>query len=207
MSVNRSTNIRLPKPIIAGGLPVNEAIHHRRSIRSFSSEPVQLFQLSQILWAAQGITYPPGNARTVPSAGATYPLEIYAVIGDNAINTVDSGVYHYEVADHTLSLHISGDIRPELASAALGQYFISVAPFSLVICSVDNRILSRYHARAERYVFMEVGHAGQNICLQATALSLGTVTVGAFRDEEVRRILCLDSKTRPLYITPVGRPL
>lgn len=204
---NNSSSIRLPSPVVSGGLPLFEAVHLRRSIRNFSSEPILLFQLSQLLWAAQGRTYPSGRTRTVPSAGATYPLEVLAAIGDNAVSDVLSGVYRYEVETHMLSLLFPGDVRSDLANAALGQSFISVAPVSLILCSVDNRILSRYHSRAERYAFFEVGHAGQNIYLMSTALNLGTVAVGAFRDEEVSRVLRLNSQTRPLYILPVGKPV
>jgi SagB-type dehydrogenase family enzyme len=177
----------------------------RRSVRDFKSEPILLFQLSQILWAAQGITNTQSNLRSIPSAGMTYPLEIYAVIGEEGIEKVDAGVYHYEVASHILSMYISNDLRPELSQAALNQDSISVAPVSLVICAVYDRTLIRYSVRGERYVYMEAGHAGQNIYLQAFALNLGTVAIGAFREEAVREVLKLDNKMRPLYIMPVGK--
>jgi SagB-type dehydrogenase family enzyme len=204
--LNQANIIELPRPFVTGGLPLSEAVSLRRSIRSFSASPVQLFQLSQILWAAQGITQAFKHIRAIPSAGATYPLEVYAVIGDNGIEKVDSGVYHYEIQGHILSLHIPEDIRADLAGAALGQESISVAPVSLVICAVYDKTMIRYNIRGERYVFMEVGHAGQNIYLQSTALGLGTVAIGAFRDDDVRKVLQLDSKVRPLYIMPVGKP-
>jgi SagB-type dehydrogenase family enzyme len=199
--------IDLPQPFVSGGLPLAETIAQRRSIRDFTAAPVLLFHLSQILWAAQGITLPSNQTRAVPSAGATYPLEIYAVIGDNGIEKTESGIYHYEVERHILSLQLSGDFRPELSSAAMGQDSIAVAPVSIVICAVYDRTMIRYNVRGERYVFIEVGHTGQNIYLQATALSLGTVAIGAFRDDEVRKVLRLESKFRPLYIMPVGKPV
>lgn len=207
MTVEPSNNIELTHPYHSGGLPLSEAISHRRSIRDFDPSPIQLFQLSQILWAAQGITLDSVQQRAVPSAGATYPLELYTVIGENGVEKTDSGVYHYQVENHVLSLHLRGDIRVELSGAALGQDSISVAPVSLIICAVYNRTMMRYNVRGERYVFMEVGHAGQNIYLQATALGLGTVAIGAFRDEEVRKVLQLDASVRPLYIMPVGKPV
>jgi SagB-type dehydrogenase family enzyme len=203
---NQLNVIDLPRPFVSGGLPLAETIAQRRSIRNFTSAPVLLFHLSQILWAAQGITLSSNQARAVPSAGAAYPLEIFAVIGENGIEKTESGIYHYEVENHILSLHMSGDLRSELSSAALGQDAIAVAPVSIVICAVYDRTMIRYNVRGERYVFIEVGHSGQNIYLQATALGLGTVGIGAFRDDEVRKVLQMDSKFRPLYIMPVGKP-
>ena len=204
MTVNPG-RIQLPSPFVTGGLPLSEAISQRRSVRDFSPEPILLFQISQILWACQGISAA-GSLRTVPSAGATYPLEVYTLIGENGVEKVESGVYHYEVDSHVLSLHLSGDLRAELANAALGQDSVAVAPATLVIGAIYDRTLIRYSSRGERYVFMEAGHAGQNVYLQATALGLGTVAIGAFRDEEVRKLLQLSPRVRPLYLMPVGKP-
>jgi SagB-type dehydrogenase family enzyme len=196
----------LPDHLSSGGLSLVEAIDLRRSVRDLSPEPVLLFQLSQILWAAQGITSTKNNLRSVPSAGGTYPLEIYAIIGDDSLENVDPGVYHYDVVEHALSMHIEGDIRWQLSGAAMSQEAISVAPVSLVICAIYDRTLMRYSTRGERYVYLEAGHAGQNIYLQATALNLATVAIGAFRDDEVRKLLQLDSHVKPLYIFPIGKP-
>jgi SagB-type dehydrogenase family enzyme len=206
LSSRQGKIIDLPNPFLTGGLPLSEAISQRRSIRAFSPEPLLLFQLSEILWAAQGITSSQDNLRAIPSAGGTYPLELYVVIGENGIEQTDSGVYHYEAGRHILTGHIEEDIRWELSEVALGQDFIAVAPASLIICALYDRTLARYSARGERYVFMEAGHAGQNVYLQATALGLGTVAVGAFHDTEVRNLLHLDKNTRPLYIMPLGKP-
>jgi SagB-type dehydrogenase family enzyme len=207
MTADESKIISLPRPFFTGGLPLAEAITQRRSIRDFAPSPIQLFQISQILWAAQGITSTLSSLRAIPSAGSTYPLEVYLVTGDNSIENFAGGVYHYEVAGHVLSSHLAEDVRVKLADAALGQDSISVAPVDLIICAVYDRTLMRYNVRGERYVFMEAGHAGQNIYLQATALGLGTVVIGAFRDEEVRRVLQLDPGVRPLYIMPIGKPV
>ncbi len=206
MTEQPSNPINLPSPFTNGGLPLVEAIFLRRSVRGYSPESILLFQLSQILWAAQGVTDNRSNLRSVPSAGATYPLEIYAIIGEDGIEQVAGGVYHYEVEDHALHLYLPEDLRPEIADAALNQDFISVAPVTLVICAVYDRTLMRYSTRGERYVYMEAGHSSQNIYLQTTALGLTTVAVGAFNDEEVRKILQLDSRVRPLYIMPIGKP-
>ena len=161
--------------------------------------------ISQILWAAQGLTKGEGRYRAAPSAGATYPLEIFVVCGKNSIAEVAAGIYHYNIARHSLSLHYKGDIRLELARAALGEEAIYHAPVAIIICAEYERTVVRYGPRAQRYVHMEVGHAGQNIYLQATALGLATVAVGAFNDERVREVLRLEKQYKPLYIMPVGQ--
>jgi len=204
--MSQSTPIYLPSPSQTGSMSLEEAITRRRSIRDFTPEPVSQLQLSQILWAAQGITDTPWKSRTVPSAGATYPLEIFVVGGRNGIEKIDDGIYHYEIDNHSLTLHHSGDVRLALARAALDQEFIYQAPVDIVICAEYERTLRRYGARGERYVHIEVGHAGQNIYLQAVALGLATVAIGAFNDEQIREVLRLARQYRPLYIMPVGKP-
>ena len=181
-----------------------EAISRRKSIRYFANQPLSQSQLSQILWATQGTADSPWGRRTVPSAGATYPLEVFVVCGGNGIEEIGDGIYHYNIVNHSLTRHHQGDVRLELARAALDQEFIYQAPLDIVICAEYERTLQRYGARGERYVHIEVGHAGQNIYLQATALGLATVAVGAFHDEEVRQVLRLDKRYKPLYIMPVG---
>jgi len=181
-----------------------EAISRRKSIRYFANQPLSQSQLSQILWATQGTADSPWGPRTVPSAGATYPLEVFVVCGGNGVEEIGDGIYHYNIDTHSLTRHHQGDVRLELARAALDQEFIYQAPLDIVICAEYERTLRRYGARGERYVHIEVGHAGQNIYLQATALGLATVAVGAFHDEEVRKVLRLDKQYKPLYIMPVG---
>jgi len=181
-----------------------EAISRRKSIRYFANQPLSQSQLSQILWATQGTADSPWGPRTVPSAGATYPLEVFVVCGGNGVEEIGDGIYHYNIDTHSLTRHHQGDVRLELARAALDQEFIYQAPLDIVICAEYERTLQRYGARGERYVHIEVGHAGQNIYLQATALGLATVAVGAFHDEEVRKVLRLDKQYKPLYIMPVG---
>ena len=198
--------IHLPLPSQKGEISLEEAIARRRSIRDFTSQSVSQSQLSQILWAAQGITGTQGRYRAVPSAGATYPLEIFVVCGKNGVEQIDAGVYHYEIDSHSLSLHCGGDIRLALARAALGEEGIYQAPIDIVICAIFERTGLRYGSRGERYVHMEVGHAGQNIYLQTTALGLATFAIGAFHDEQVREVLRLDKQYKPLYIMPVGKP-
>lgn len=187
-------------------MSLEEAVARRRSVRNFTPEPISRSQLSQILWVTQGKSDSRERYRTVPSAGATYPLEIFVVCGRNSIEEIDEGIYHYNIDSHSLTLHHKGDVRSELATAALAQAFIYQAPVALVICAEYERTLRRYGSRGERYVHIEIGHAGQNIYLQATALGLATVAVGAFDDEQVREVLRLDKQYKPLYIMPVGKP-
>jgi len=203
--MSQPTQIYLPSPNQKGIISLEEAIARRKSVRYFAPQPISKWQLSQILWAAQGSSDASGN-RTVPSAGATYPLEIFVVCGANCIEQIGEGIYHYHTDSHSLTLHRQGDTRLELARAALGQEYIYEAPVDIVICAVYERTLRRYGTRGKRYVHIEVGHAGQNIYLQTTALGLGTAAIGAFSDEPVREVLRLDKQYRPLYIMPVGKP-
>ncbi len=205
MGNGQPTQIYLPSPILKGSMPLEEAIARRRSIRDFAPEPLSQLQLSQILWAAQGITNTSEEYRSVPSAGATYPLEIFVVCGINCVEKIGDGIYHYDVDSHSLTLHHKGDVRLALARSASGQGYIYEAPVDIVICSLYERTTMRYGARGERYIHIEVGHAGQNIYLQATALGLATVAIGAFNDEQVREVLRLDKQYKPLYIMPVGK--
>ena len=188
-----------------GDVSVEEAIARRRSVRRYATESLPLSQLSQVLWAAQGLTGT-GRFRAAPSAGATYPLEVFVFIGKDGIEGLQEGVYHYNVRNHSLEPHKAGDLREELSSAALDQEFIAQAPVDIVICALYERTGQRYGRRAERYVPMEVGHVGENIHLQAVALGLAVVMVGAFEDERVRKLMGLPEEVRPLYIIPLGKP-
>jgi len=175
----------------------------RRSIRSFRSDPMTLLEVSQILWAAQGITRPDGG-RTAPSAGATYPLEVYLFAGE--IRDLPEGIYKYRPEGHQMIRVAEEDRRAALAAAARGQQFVTEAPVAIVIAAVLDRTAARYGRRAPRYVHMEAGHAAQNVDLQAVALGLGTVMVGAYDDDRVREVVGLPAEEDPLYILPVGRP-
>jgi len=202
----KQTVIKLLPPQLEGKLSLEEAIAKRRSVREYSTEPLTLFELGQILWSAQGVTGA-GKLRAAPSAGATYPLELFVFVGNETVNELQAGIYHYQVDSHSLSLHRSGDSRQGLATAALEQEFIANAPMGIVICALHPRTSYRYGRRGERYVHMEVGHVGENIHLQALALGLTTVEVGAFDDEEVRKVLGLDEQIKPLYIMPIGKAM
>ncbi len=195
----------MPPPRYKGEMSVEEAIARRRSVRRYAPESLPLSQLSQVLWAAQGLTGG-GGFRAAPSAGATYPLEVFVFIGKDGIEGLQEGLYHYDVKNHSLKPRKGGDLRQELSFAALDQEFIAQAPVDIVVCALYHRTGRRYGRRAERYVPMEVGHVGENIHLQAVALGLATVMVGAFEDEQVRELMGLAEEARPLYIIPLGKP-
>jgi SagB-type dehydrogenase family enzyme len=194
--------VSLPEPRLESGMSVEEALQDRRSIRSYADDPLTLAEAGQLLWAAQGVTDALGH-RTAPSAGALYPLEVYLVAG--AITGLEQGVYRYEPESHRLVLTASGDFRGVLQEAALDQDAVGDAPADIVIAAVPERTSSKYGDRAMRYVYLEGGGAAQNIYLQAEALDLGTVTIGAFDDAAVQRVLALPANTTPLSIMPVGR--
>ena len=197
--------VELPQPAIRGEISVEESIQQRRSIRNFDDASLDLEELSQILWATQGITDQTQGLRAAPSAGATYPLEVYVVSGSNGIAGLEEGVYRYEPNEHNLEQTLKGDLRSDLRNAALGQDFIGEAPVNIIITGIYERTTARYRDRGIRYVHMEAGHAAQNLYLQVESLGLGTVVVGAFRDDEVRNLLRLGPDQEPLYIIPIGR--
>ena len=194
----------LPPPQVTGSVSVEEAIRMRRSVRDFEDRPLSLEQVSQLLWAGQGITE--GFKRAAPSAGATYPLMLYVVVGETSVNGLAAGVYQYIPETHSLVVVKSGDFRQRVAVACLNQTFIEEAPVSIVIACEYERTTVRYGDRGRRYVHMEAGHAGENIYLQAGALQLGTVVVGAFLDADLKLVLDLPEEHDPLYVMPVGYP-
>ncbi|MET0092527.1 MAG: SagB/ThcOx family dehydrogenase [Sedimenticola sp.] len=195
------TLIKLPDPIQEAGISLAESLAKRRTIRNFRPQQVTLQEVAQLLWAAQGITSHDGF-RTAPSAGALYPLEIHLVAGQ--VVGVSPGSYRYDPLRHSLTSEVSGDLRTELAQVALGQSWISEAPAVIVVSAVYSRTTFKYGRRGERYVHIEVGHAGQNLLLQATALGLASATVGAFNDAELKRLLGLPDDELPMIILPVG---
>jgi len=184
----QETAIELPEPRHDSDVSIEQSLLQRRSIRSYTGEPLTLQELSQLLWAAQGITDPRGF-RTAPSAGALYPLELYVVVGD--VQDLIPGVYRYEPHEHQLVRIMEGDKRVGLADAALAQHCVKEGAVAIVFTAVYERTTHKYGDRGIRYVHMEVGHAAQNLCLQATAMDLGAVTIGAFYDEEVAELLNL----------------
>lgn len=200
----QENSIQLPPPVLKGSMSLEETILKRRSVRTYKGDPLNLDQIGQMLWAAQGITLESRGYRAAPSAGATFPLEIYVVAG--RVNRLQPGLYKYIPKSHSLEKVKDGDLRENLAKAALNQHMITNAPASFVISAVYERTARRYGDRAPRYVYMEVGHAAQNLNLQAISLGFGAVMIGAFNDENVKILLGLPKNEDPLYIIPVGKP-
>ena len=196
-----SETIKLPEPVQESKTSIEKAIRERRSVRSFKESPLTLAEVSQLLWAAQGITRP--GLRATPSAGALYPLQVYLVAGN--VDALPAGVYHYRPIRHELVRVITGDKRPELCTAALGQSSVRNAAAVIVFAAVYERTTVKYGVRGIQYVHMEIGHAAQNVALQAVPLNLGTVVIGAFHDSEMRKVLKMPGSEQPLYVMPVGR--
>jgi len=195
--------IKLPEARQDGQASLESALRRRRSVREFRDQALTVAEVAQLLWATQGITDPAGK-RTAPSAGALYPLEVYLVAGK--VEDLGAGIYSYRPAGHDLTRLVEGDRRGKLAAAALAQDWVAEAPATIVIAAVYERAARKYRQRAERYVHLEAGHAAQNLHLQATALALGAVVVGAFDDAEVKRVLGLAQDQEPLCLMPVGKP-
>lgn len=194
--------ITLPDPRTDSGVSLERTLLQRRCVRRFTSRALTPPEVSQLLWAAQGITH--GNGfRTAPSAGALYPLEIYILLASEAF---PAGVYHYLPLRHELRLLKLGEHRPALAGAARGQPWVEDNGGLLVIAAAAERTRRKYGGSAQRYVDIEVGHAAQNVALQAVALELGSALVGAFDEGRAARILGLPRGQRPLYLIAVGTP-
>lgn len=198
----RDVEFRLPAHRADGTVPVEKALAARRSVREFKEAPLDLTDLAQMLWAAQGVTAARGQ-RTAPSAGMAYPLELYAVTG--TVTDLMPGVYRYRPADHSVERVVDGDLRNALHMAALRQTWVRDAPFTLVFTWVKERIERKYPGRGRDFACMEAGHAAQNVHLAAEASGLGSVAVGAFQGAEVRRLLKLPDEQEALYLIPVGR--
>lgn len=194
--------IRLPAPAQTGQHSLEALLQHRRSVREYPELALSLAQLGQLLWAAQGITHRSGY-RTAPSAGALYPLELYAVVGH--VSGLAKGIYHYLPKRHALVKTVDGNVGAALAKAALSQASVAQAPVVIVFTAVSARTEQKYGERAQRYIDIEVGHAAENLFLQAEALGLATVDVGAFHDQEVAHVLQLPHGQVPRLLMPVGR--
>ena len=188
--------IKLPAPKEKGTVSLEETIKKRRSERMLLGKELSLQEISQLLWSCQGITKKNIGFRAAPSAGATYPLEIYLVNQD--------GLFHYIPRTHSIKRLEERDLRKGLSQACLGQGFVEDASIDIVICADFKRTTGRYGKRGENYVYIEVGHAAENVHLQAVALGLGSVPVGAFSDEAIKKLLSLPQELVPIYVIPVG---
>jgi SagB-type dehydrogenase family enzyme len=201
---NQGAGMKLPQPNMEGSISVEQAIRQRRTIRGYSSQILQVDQLSQLLWSAQGLTGSRRFNRAAPSAGAFYPMDVYAVVGQNSVVQIDSGVYRYETRAHRLALITNQDLRDRVARAAISQMWMANAPINLVITAEYSRVMGKYGKRGIRYAQIEAGHIGQNLFLQAEALGLKAGIVGAFHDKEVAEVMKLPRSHEPLLIMPIG---
>ena len=204
--------IELPKPVLTGDVSIEKVLHERRSVRSYTDDPVTLEEVSQLLWASYGITYTReglpdfirGGFKTAPSAGARYPLEIYLVAGN--VKGLLPGVYWYVPEGHVIHRLADGDVRIDLQAACLSQKFAGEAPISIVWSAVYERCTEKYGERGrERYVCMDLGHSAQNVYLQCGSLGLGTCAIGAFSDDALKKLIGMTEEEVPLYVMPVGR--
>lgn len=198
---DKDEDIKLPKPKTSGKISIEETLNNRRTIRHYSKKPMDINELSQLLWAAQGITSKEG-LRTAPSAGALYPLEIFIVVGN--VYNLENGTYKYNPSKHSIKKLSSGDNRKLLADAALGQEQINSAAAIIIITALPERTTWKYGERGKRYVQIEVGHSAQNVMLQAEALEIGVCPIGAFQDEKVKKVLGLTNE-EPFYILTLGK--
>lgn len=197
MPTDRNGSAALPPPPLGTGTSLATALAGRRSVRGFAAGRLTHADVGALLWAAQGITSEDG-LRAAPSAGALYPLTVHVA--------VDDGLYRYVPAGHRIVHTSAADLRVRLSEAASDQHWVGQAPAVFAISADVSRSARRYGGRAERYVLLEAGHAAQNLLLQAVALGLNGVPVGAFDDEAVHGLLALSRKERPVYLLPVGRP-
>ncbi|MFB3895350.1 MAG: SagB/ThcOx family dehydrogenase [bacterium] len=198
--IAQPTPIKLPAPALKSNFSLEQALAERRSTRTFSDTALTIPEISQLLWAAQGITDPKTGHRTAPSAMATYPLELYVT----AVNVKDlpAGLYHYLPKEHAIVLVKSGDVRAELSV----QPVVKSAPAVFLFSAVYERTNRRGGTMGAMFVHYEVGHAAENLCLQATALHLGIVTVGGFDPMQVKKSIPLPEKEEAMYVLPVGKP-
>ena len=198
-----SKEIKLPEPRLDGAVSLEKVLSTRRSTREFANQPLELAQVSQLVWAAQGVTGPDAH-RTAPSAGGLYGLESYVIAAN--VHGLPAGIYKYDLLTHEVVSLLKGDMRGELSRAALDQTSLTQAAAIFALSAVYERITAKYGERGIRYAHMEAGHAAQNLLLQAVALDLGAVLVGAFDDAKVKRVLSLSKQEVPLYLIPVGKP-
>jgi SagB-type dehydrogenase family enzyme len=209
-TVTKNANgiITLPSPQLTGNISVEEAIQNRRSIRKFSNESLSINNVSQILWAAQGITNKQSSLRAAPSAGQVYPLEIYLIAGTEGVNGLEEGVYHYSPSNNTLEKKINGDLRADLSSIADNQPWVKQAPVNILITGNYQKMIDKYTDKelCTRFVDLEAGHVGENIYLQSETLGLVTVSLGSFNETQLKQLLQLPDNETPIYIFPVGHP-
>ncbi|TYB31682.1 MAG: SagB/ThcOx family dehydrogenase [Candidatus Mcinerneyibacterium aminivorans] len=194
--------IKLPEPIKKSNVSIEKALENRRSIRSYSSMPVNLEELSQLLWAAQGVTNRKGF-RTAPSAGALYPLKLYVVVEN--VKNLEKGIYMYKPEGHKLIKIKSNTNIEKIYKGALNQQSIKDASVNIIFGADFSVTDKKYRKRGKQYVYQETGHAAQNIYLQSESLNIGTVVVGAFYEEQIKKAAGMGDNETPICIMPAGK--
>jgi len=200
--------IKLDKEFPTQSLPITDVLRKRRSVRSFSSRPVSMVELAFLLWASTGIQRSEQGYkfRTAPSAGALYPIETYIVV--NNVESVDRGLYHYNIEENAIEELKLGDFGEKLSQAALGQEMLARAPLVFIWTAIFERSKWKYRQRAYRYVYLDAGIIGENLALSATGVGLGSCQIGAFFDDEVNQLLGVDGKTESvIYLSVTGHPI
>ena len=200
-------SFKLPKEFTLQSFPTIETLRKRRSVRSFSSRPLSLEEVSFLLWASTGIQRKEQKYefRTAPSAGALYPIETYLIV--NQVESLEKALYHYNIEEHALEELRIGDLGEEAAHAALEQRICIEAPIVLIWTAIFERTKWKYAQRGYRYVYLDTGHIAQNLALAATSVGLGSCQIGAFFDDEINRILRVDGVYESvLYLSVVGHP-
>lgn len=197
--------IFLPAPTVGGGEPIWDTLRKRRSKRRYSNGYISQKDLSQLLWATQGITGRVSGflLRTAPSAGALYPIETYLWV--HKVEDLSMGIYHFNIKKFCLELIFGGNYALRLKEACLGQHMLSTCSVVFIWTAVIDRCRIKYGERAFRYIFMDVGHICQNLYLAATAMGLGCCAIGAFYDDEINKMLGINGINESVvYLATVG---
>jgi len=202
----KAGTVRLPEPKRKGSISLEETIQMRRCVRKYADKPLSLVQVSQLLWAANGVTGRDPRFRAAPSAGALHPLDFYVVAGQGSVLGLEAGVWHYGVKNHELSLVAPGDLREALCGVSLRQKHVKAAEINIVITVEYARTTKKYGSRGKRYAVLDAGFAAENLFLQVQSLGLSTCVVGAFKDGEVAEVLKLPPKRVPMLILTIGFP-
>ncbi len=202
--VESSEAVSLPAPNLKGSVSLEESVKARRSVRSYSAKALSLEQVSQIMWAGQGITGDRDFHRSAPSAGGLHPLELYLAVKAGGVEGLSAGVYHYITKEHKLEPVKDKERNSDIARAALGQMWTAQAPVIVIMTADYSRTTVKYGQRGIRYVHIDTGLAAENIILQAVALGLSTCPVGAFDDKELAEVIGLPESLQPMLIIAMG---
>jgi SagB-type dehydrogenase family enzyme len=188
-------------------MSLDQALRQRKSVRDFQAKAISQGRLSYLLWASTGIQRIEHGYefRTVPSAGALYPIETYVVV--NNVRKLQAGVYHYSVRNHQLEEIKLGEFQQAISGAALGQEMCASGAAVFVWSAVFERCKWKYGQRAYRYMYLDAGHIAENLALAAVSINLGSCEIGALYDDHVNAIVGIDgTEESVLCMAVVGIP-